>query len=594
MSKSTSVERKRRRFEVEWEGFHEDLRTRVLMSENYTTARYRMLLISSIRKDISDEFKQLLELQMRIKFGEYDDAISYLNEVMRDNRDFIYKVIDIFSDDYIQRGLENVEGYGCFFQHYELDQGVALFRRAADVYPEKSCAIMLTYLAMRPQAFSAVSGFLMDILRKSAEPPHGLYAFGTSLLTMNFGNLMPEDILFVCDAILRSAFRESLTDVVGDNKDTRKKCDRNANKFIGLTYPFFVAVTSKLGLPIFGAKVERSGVLLEKLVTSLPDKWSPPATRVVMYALCIARLKLPSFTWNSFLLLWLPSFKGTRQKEIRLDFDPTKNFMGHGVLNCIATLCSKLSPSSPEFQYGSHLAGAVDTAHIIVTSCLYNRQYTKCIEFCTAELIKRNKDEAQLLAAVVAAHYQLADVSSVVKAAVCLLPIIIKNNWWSRHPAITNGGVGAEEPFWFIRCAAAGHWLCTVLLNTLRPLLTDNSDNLLISTVLLLSQVDFASVGYSSFNEAILIAEKKESFESVDIFEFIGDIAVMDRMMFMASLRPECFRPESTEDAQAELQKVIEARLKAIDESKKIMLTILYLSKVGADLIKLVQCRNKR
>ncbi|KAJ1362128.1 hypothetical protein KIN20_021555 [Parelaphostrongylus tenuis] len=583
MSKSTSVERKRRRFEVEWEGFHEDLRTRVLMSENYITARYRMLLISSIRKDISDEFKQLLELQMRIKFGEYDDAISYLNEVMRDNRDFIYKVIDIFSDDYIQRGVENIEGYGCFFQHYELDQGVALFRRAADANPEKACAIMLTYLAMRPQAFSAVSGFLMDILRKSPEPPHGLYAFGTSLLTINFGNLMPEDILFVCDAILRSAFRESLTDVVGDNKDTRKKCDRNANKFIGLTYPFFVAVTSKLGLPIFGAKVERSGVLLEKLVTSLPDKWSPPATRAVVYALCIARLKLPSFVSR------------TRQKEIKLDFDPTKNFIGHGVFNSIATLCSKLSPFSPEFQYGCQLAGAVDTGHIIATSYLYTRQYTKCIEFCTSELTKRDKDEPQLLAAIVAAHYQLADVASVVQAAVCLIPIIIKNDWCSPHPAITNGGVGTEEPFWFIRCSAAGHWLCTVLLNTLYPLLSDdNTDDLLISTVLLLSQVDFSSVGYSSFNDAISVADHKKSFKSTDIFEFIGDIAVMDRMIFMASSRPESFLPESTGDAQTEIQKNIGARMEVIDESKKIMLTIQYLSKVGADLIKLVQSNNQR
>ncbi|RCN24562.1 hypothetical protein ANCCAN_29740, partial [Ancylostoma caninum] len=90
-----------------------DLRTRVLMSENYTTARYRMLLISAIRKDISDEFKQLLELQMKIKFGEYDDAINYLNEVMRDNRDFIYKVIEMVADDYTQRGVENMEGFGC-------------------------------------------------------------------------------------------------------------------------------------------------------------------------------------------------------------------------------------------------------------------------------------------------------------------------------------------------------------------------------------------------------------------------------------------------------------------------------------------------
>ncbi|VDM64821.1 unnamed protein product [Angiostrongylus costaricensis] len=308
MSKSTSVERKQRRFEVEWEGVYDDLRTRVLMSENYTTARYRMLLISAIRKDINDDFKQLLELQMKVRFGEYDDAIACLHEVIRDNRDFIYKVIDMVADDYIQRGMENMEGYGCLLQHYELDQGVAIFRKAADGNPQKACAIMLAFLAIRPQAFNAVSSFLMDILRKSADPPHGLYAFGNSLLTMNFGNLMPDDILFVCDAILRSAFRESLTSVVGYNKDIRKKCDRNANKFIGLTYPFFVAVTSKLGLPLFGAKVERSGVLLDKLVTSLPDKWSPPATRVVVYALCIARLKMPSFIESRFIFITLAAF----------------------------------------------------------------------------------------------------------------------------------------------------------------------------------------------------------------------------------------------------------------------------------------------
>ncbi|KAK5967993.1 hypothetical protein GCK32_019239 [Trichostrongylus colubriformis] len=82
MSKTANSERKRRRFEVEWEGEDVDLRTRVLMSDSYTTARYRMLMISAIRKDISDEFKQLLELQMKVKFGEYDDAISYLNEVL--------------------------------------------------------------------------------------------------------------------------------------------------------------------------------------------------------------------------------------------------------------------------------------------------------------------------------------------------------------------------------------------------------------------------------------------------------------------------------------------------------------------------------
>ncbi|VDM85125.1 unnamed protein product [Strongylus vulgaris] len=56
----------------------------------------------------------------------------------------------------------------------------------------------------------------METLRKSTEPPHGLVSFGNSLLTMNFGNLMPDDILFVCDSILRSAFRDSLGNVAGD------------------------------------------------------------------------------------------------------------------------------------------------------------------------------------------------------------------------------------------------------------------------------------------------------------------------------------------------------------------------------------------
>uniref|UniRef100_A0A183F8R7 TPR_REGION domain-containing protein n=1 Tax=Heligmosomoides polygyrus TaxID=6339 RepID=A0A183F8R7_HELPZ len=129
-----------------------------------------------------------------------------------------------------------------------LDQGVALFRRAAEANPNKAAAVLLAFLAMRPQVFNAISvilstrvsyardvsagkrlgaqwietllrareGILMETLHKSPEPPHGLFAFGNSLLTMNFGNLMPENILFVCDAILRSAFRDSMTNVVGD------------------------------------------------------------------------------------------------------------------------------------------------------------------------------------------------------------------------------------------------------------------------------------------------------------------------------------------------------------------------------------------
>ncbi|VDP58195.1 unnamed protein product [Heligmosomoides polygyrus] len=72
-----------------------------------------MLLISAIRKDISNEFKQLLELQMKVKFREYDDAVSCYNEVLRDDRDFIYKVIEMVADEYEQRGVENMEAYGC-------------------------------------------------------------------------------------------------------------------------------------------------------------------------------------------------------------------------------------------------------------------------------------------------------------------------------------------------------------------------------------------------------------------------------------------------------------------------------------------------
>ncbi|KAK6040664.1 hypothetical protein COOONC_21831 [Cooperia oncophora] len=504
MSKSVTSERKRRRFEVEWEGEDEDLRTRVLMSDNYTTARYRMLMISAIRKDISDEFKQLLELQMKVKFGEYDDAISYLNEVVRDNRDFIFKVIEMVADEYEQRGVENMEGYGCFFQNYEIDQGVALFRKAADANPKKASAVLLAFLAMRPQAFNAVSGILMDTLHKSPEPPHGL-----------------------CD------------------KDTRKKCDRNANKFIGLTYPFFAAVTAKLGLPIFGAKVERSGVLLEKIVASLPDKWSPPVTRVVAYALCIARLKMPSMTWNSFLLLWLPSFKPTRQKQFKTEFEQSKSFMGHGVFNCLATLCRKLSPLAPEFRHGSNLAGLDDTVYLIATCYLYTRQYEKCIELSTSELAQGKEPKPQLLAVIVAAYVQLGNVQAIIRSAVSFLPEIIKNSWWTLEPMIADGGATVEAPFWFIPCSAAGHWLASILLRTLRLLLSEAADDLLISTVMVLSQVDFASFGFAAFNEAIAIAESKESFKSVGIFDFISSTAVLDRLSFMATQRPQCFLSES-------------------------------------------------
>ncbi|EYB83931.1 hypothetical protein Y032_0327g2619 [Ancylostoma ceylanicum] len=589
MSKGTNSERKRRRFEVEWEGVHDDLRTRVLMSENYTTARYRMLLISAIRKDISDEFKQLLELQMKIKFGEYDDAINYLNEVMRDNRDFIYKVIEMVADDYTQRGVENMEGFGCFFQHYELDQGVALFKKAADANPSKACPMLLAFLAMRPQAFNAVSGFLMETLRKSVEPPHGLVAFGNSLLAMNFGNLMPDDILFVCDAILRSAFRDSLTNVAGDNKDTRKKCDRNANKFISLTYPFFAAVSAKLGLPIFGAKVERSGVLLERLVASLPDKWSPPVTRVVAYALCIARLKMPSLTFNLFLTLWLPSFKGTRQKELKLEFEQSKSFMGNGVLNNIATLCAKLSPSSAEFQQCLSVAGEVETSHLISLAYLYTRQYKKCVEFILSDQAKDTADRPHLLATKFAAHFQLGNLREILQSALELLPVILKNEWYSPDSAISDGGATMETPFWFIRQSAAGHWLASLLLRSLRPLVKETSEDVLLSTVIVLSQVDFSTLAFPAFNEAISIAESKESFRCVGIFDFVSDPAVIDRLAFLATSRPECFFPEVNEDAEVKLQNTIEMRLKTDSEGDRIKSSLLYLEKVGNDLLNVAE-----
>ncbi|CAJ0598171.1 unnamed protein product [Cylicocyclus nassatus] len=584
MSKTLNAERKRRRFEVEWEGVHDDLRTRVLMSENYTTARYRMLLISAIRKDISDEFKQLLELQMKIKFGEHDDAINYLNEVMRDNRDFIYKVIEMVADDYTQRGIENMEGFGCFFQHYELDQGVALFKKAADANPAKACPMLLAFLAMRPQAFNAISGFLMETLRKSTEPPHGLVAFGNSLLTMNFGNLMPDDILFVYDSILRSAFRDSFSNVTGDNKDSRRKCDRNANKFISLTYPFFAAVTAKLGLPIFGAKIERSGVLLEKLVASLPEKWSPPVTRVVAYALCIARLKMPSLIHNSFLTLWLPSFKLTRQKDVKLDFEHNKNFMGHGVLLNIATLCAKLAPTSPEFQQCLEIAGEVETSHLISLAYLYTRQYEKCIDFIAARPTKNIENKPQLLATKIAAQFQLRKIKDMLQTISEIVPVIIKNEWYSMDPTITDAGATMEAPFWFIRNSAAGHWVTNLLLLSLRPLLNGTSSDKLISAIMVLSQADFAVSGFAAFNEAMDIAEAKESFNCAGIFDFISDPVVMDRLASLASDRPQCFSM-GEKDNESELQNAIESRITNLDEGDKIRSCLQFLMKAGYDML---------
>ncbi|KAK6741968.1 hypothetical protein RB195_009693 [Necator americanus] len=589
MSKASNAERKRRRFEVEWEGVHDDLRTRVLMSENYPTARYRMLLISAIRKDICDEFKQLLELQMKIKFGEYDDAINFLNEVMRDNRDFIYKVIEMVADEYTQRGVEDMERFGCFFHHYELDQCVALFRKAADANPSKACPMLLAFLAMRPQAFNAVSGFLMETLRKSSEPPHGLVVFGNSLLTMNFGNLMPDDILFVCDAILRSAFRDSVTNVAGDNRDTRKKCDRIANKFIGLTYTFFAAVSAKLGLPIFGAKVERSGVLLEKLVANLPDKWSPPVMQVVAYALCIARLKMPSLTFNLFLTLWLPSFKGTRQKELKLEFEPSKSFIGHGVLNNVATLCSKLSPSSPEFQQCSRVAGEIEISHLVLLAYLYTRQYGECVEFTSSQQTKDTEDNRHLLAAQFAAHFQLGNIKKTLESALNLLPVVIKNEWFSVDRAVVDGGINMETPFWFIRYTSAGHWLISLLLRTLRLLLTETSEDMLICTLMVLSQVDFGTVAFTTFNEAISIAENKKTFKCAGILDFVSNPAVIDRLAFLASTRPECFSSESSENKESEILHVVETRLNAVNESDKIKSSLYFLAKAGNDLLKIIQ-----
>ncbi|ETN83844.1 hypothetical protein NECAME_07136 [Necator americanus] len=522
------------------------------MSENYPTARYRMLLISAIRKDICDEFKQLLELQMKIKFGEYDDAINFLNEVMRDNRDFIYKVIEMVADEYTQRGVEDMERFGCFFHHYELDQCVALFRKAADANPSKACPMLLAFLAMRPQAFNAVSGFLMETLRKSSEPPHGLVVFGNSLLTMNFGNLMPDDILFVCDAILRSAFRDSVTNVAGD-------------------------------------KVERSGVLLEKLVANLPDKWSPPVMQVVAYALCIARLKMPSLTFNLFLTLWLPSFKGTRQKELKLEFEPSKSFIGHGVLNNVATLCSKLSPSSPEFQQCSRVAGEIEISHLVLLAYLYTRQYGECVEFTSSQQTKDTEDNRHLLAAQFAAHFQLGNIKKTLESALNLLPVVIKNEWFSVDRAVVDGGINMETPFWFIRYTSAGHWLISLLLRTLRLLLTETSEDMLICALMVLSQVDFGTVAFTTFNEAISIAENKKTFKCAGILDFVSNPAVIDRLAFLASTRPECFSSESSENKESEILHMVETRLNAVNESDKIKSSLYFLAKAGNDLVKIIQ-----
>ncbi|KAK6011591.1 hypothetical protein OSTOST_23317, partial [Ostertagia ostertagi] len=190
----------------------------------------------------------------------------------------------------------------------------------------------------------------------------------------------------------------------------------------------------------------------------------------------------------SFLLLWLPSFKATTQKQFKTDFEHSKN-----------------------------------------------------------ELALGKEQKPQLLAALVAAHFQLGNAQAVVQSALDFLPEIVKNGWWSLDPVIADGGAAVEANFWFIPCSAAGHWLSSIMLRTLRLLISETADDVLISTVLVLSQVDFASFGFAAFNEAMAVAENKESFKSIGIFEFLSSVPVLERISFMATEKPECFLPESGE-----------------------------------------------
>ncbi|KAK5974691.1 hypothetical protein GCK32_010061, partial [Trichostrongylus colubriformis] len=72
-------------------------------------------------------------------------------------------------------------------------------------------------------------------------------------------------------------------------------------------------------------------------------------------------------------------------------------------------------------------------------------------------------------------------------------------------------------------------------------------------------------------------------------FEFISHTSVLDRLTFMASEKPECFLSDPSENAEENLEDVIEARLNGIDEDSRLKSAMLYLAKVGLDLIKIVE-----
>ncbi|KHJ95010.1 hypothetical protein OESDEN_05056 [Oesophagostomum dentatum] len=143
-----------------------------------------------------------------------------------------------------------------------------------------------------------------------------------------------------------------------------------------------------------------------------------------------------------------------------------------------------------------------------------------------------------------------------------------------------------QTPFWFIRYTAAGHWLADLLLQSLRPLLTVASEDVLICAVMVLSQVDFASVGFAAFNDAVSIAETKDSFKCSGIIDFISDPVVLERLACLASSRPQCFFSEASENLETEIQNAIEMRLIAANETERIRSTMLYLQKVGEELQK--------
>ncbi|VDK60481.1 unnamed protein product [Cylicostephanus goldi] len=95
---------------------------------------------------------------------------------------------------------------------------------------------------------------------------------------------------------------------------------------------------------------------------------------------------------------------------------------------------------------------------------------------------------------------------------------------------------------------------------------------------MVLSQVDFASSGFAAFNEAMDIAEAKESFNCAGIFEFISDPVVMDRLASLASDRPQCFSMGG-KDSEVELQNAIESRIINLDEGEKIRSCLQFLMK---------------